>query len=63
MLSYAAISAKKDGLNGLKENVIVGKPIPAGTGMRRFRNLIVLDKDHFEAHQARMAVLAEDTAE
>ena len=63
VLSYAAISAKKDGLNGLKENVIVGKPIPAGTGMRRFRNLIVLDKDHFEAHQARMAVLAEDTAE
>ncbi|HRW74521.1 MAG TPA: DNA-directed RNA polymerase subunit beta', partial [Saprospiraceae bacterium] len=63
VLSYAAISAKKDGLNGLKENVIVGKPIPAGTGMRRFRNQIVLDQEHYEAHQARMAVMAEDTAE
>ncbi|MEZ5030563.1 MAG: DNA-directed RNA polymerase subunit beta' [Saprospiraceae bacterium] len=63
VLSYAAISAKKDGLNGLKENVIVGKPIPAGTGMRRFRNQIVLDQEHFEAHQARMAVMAENAAE
>ncbi len=63
VLSYAAISAKKDGLNGLKENVIVGKPIPAGTGMRRFRNLIVLDQNHYEAHQARMSVMQEDAAE
>ena len=36
VLSQAAISAKQDGLNGLKENVIVGKKIPAGTGMKRY---------------------------
>jgi DNA-directed RNA polymerase subunit beta' len=36
VLSTAAIAAKKDTLLGLKENVIVGKKIPAGTGMRQF---------------------------
>jgi DNA-directed RNA polymerase subunit beta' len=41
VLSTAAIAAKKDGLNGLKENVIVGKNIPAGTGMRHFNDLVV----------------------
>ena len=41
VLSTAAIAAKKDGLNGLKENVIVGKNIPAGTGMRQFNDLVV----------------------
>lgn len=41
VLSTAAISAKKDGLAGLKENVIVGKRIPAGTGLREFQNIIV----------------------
>ncbi len=33
MLTEAAISGKVDGLRGLKENVIVGRVIPAGTGM------------------------------
>ncbi len=41
VLSTAAISAKKDILNGLKENVIVGKRIPAGTGLRRYDRLLV----------------------
>jgi DNA-directed RNA polymerase subunit beta' len=41
VLSTAAISAKKDSLSGLKENVIVGKNIPAGTGLRKFRDLEV----------------------
>ncbi|MCL4112297.1 UNVERIFIED_CONTAM: hypothetical protein GTU68_015027 [Idotea baltica] len=41
VLSTAAIGARVDGLIGLKENVIVGKKIPAGTGMRRFRELLV----------------------
>jgi len=41
VLSTAAIAAKKDGLNGLKENVIVGKNIPAGTGMRFFSDIKV----------------------
>ena len=36
VLSQAAIQAKSDHLMGLKENVIVGKRIPAGTGMRQY---------------------------
>ncbi|MDZ4708399.1 MAG: DNA-directed RNA polymerase subunit beta' [Saprospiraceae bacterium] len=45
VLSQAAIAASKDILNGLKENVIVGKRIPAGTGMRHFERLIVTAED------------------
>jgi DNA-directed RNA polymerase subunit beta' len=41
VLSTAAIAAREDGLIGLKENVIVGKKIPAGTGLRKFRSLVV----------------------
>ncbi len=41
VLSTAAIAAKKDHLMGLKENVIVGKKIPAGTGMREYERLQV----------------------
>jgi DNA-directed RNA polymerase subunit beta' len=41
VLSTAAIAAKKDFLMGLKENVIVGKKIPAGTGLRQYNNLQV----------------------
>jgi len=41
VLSTAAISAKRDNLSGLKENVIVGKNIPAGTGLRKFKDLEV----------------------
>ena len=39
VLTDAAIEGKVDTLNGLKENVIIGKPIPAGTGLRRYRNV------------------------
>src|SRR6266536_2691638 len=41
VLTDAAISAKSDPLLGLKENVIIGKLIPAGTGMGRYRNILV----------------------
>jgi len=41
VLSTAAIAAKKDHLMGLKENVIVGKKIPAGTGLREYDRLQV----------------------
>ncbi|HEV2906402.1 MAG TPA: DNA-directed RNA polymerase subunit beta', partial [Actinomycetota bacterium] len=40
VLTDAAISAKSDPLLGLKENVIIGKVIPAGTGMSRYRNIL-----------------------
>ena len=39
VLTEAAINGKIDHLIGLKENVIIGKLIPAGTGMRRYRNV------------------------
>jgi DNA-directed RNA polymerase subunit beta' len=41
VLTDAAISAKSDSLLGLKENVIIGKLIPAGTGIARYRNIRV----------------------
>ena len=39
VLTEAAIKGKVDPLIGLKENVIIGKLIPAGTGMKRYRNV------------------------
>ena len=39
VLTDASIRGKKDHLLGLKENVIIGKIIPAGTGMARYRNM------------------------
>ena len=39
VLTDAAIKSKKDNLVGLKENVIIGKLIPAGTGMKRYANI------------------------
>ena len=41
VLTDAAIHAKSDPLLGLKENVIIGKLIPAGTGLPRYRNIRV----------------------
>jgi DNA-directed RNA polymerase subunit beta' len=42
VLTQAAIEGKVDSLRGLKENVIMGRLIPAGTGLSRYRNLRVL---------------------
>ncbi len=50
VLSTAAIAAKRDFLEGLKENVIVGKKIPAGTGLRKYTQLKV-DEKMEEVHQ------------
>ena len=44
VLTDAAIEAKTDNLLGLKENVIIGRLIPAGTGMKEFDNLLVKTK-------------------
>ena len=41
VLTEAAIKGKEDHLIGLKENVILGKLIPAGTGMKKYRNIAV----------------------
>ena len=41
VLTEAAIEAKLDILQGLKENVIIGHLIPAGTGLKKFKNIVV----------------------
>ncbi len=48
VLSQAAINGKMDGMLGLKENVITGHLIPAGTGLREFENMIVGSKEEYE---------------
>ena len=48
VLNEAAVSGKIDTLEGLKENVIVGKRIPAGTGMRSYEKILVGPKDEIE---------------
>jgi len=48
VLNEAAVKGKVDHLMGLKENVIVGHLIPAGTGMRNYNNMVVGDKEEYE---------------
>ena len=48
VLNAAAINGKRDGLEGLKENVIVGHKIPAGTGLRVFDDLVVGSQEEFD---------------
>ena len=45
VLTEAALKGKVDNLLGLKENVIIGKLIPAGTGMDRYKNITVVDTE------------------
>ncbi len=64
VLTEAAIGAKSDSLLGLKENVIIGKLIPAGTGMSRYRNIQVKIKpeaipEYWLARQREIAELVE----
>ncbi|MCM4173181.1 DNA-directed RNA polymerase subunit beta' [Arenibacter sp. TNZ] len=53
VLNEAAVSGKIDTLEGLKENVIVGHKIPAGTGMRDYENIIVGSKEEYDEIMAR----------
>ncbi len=48
VLNEAAINAKIDKLEGMKENVIVGHKIPAGTGLREYDHLIVASRSEYE---------------
>lgn len=48
VLTEAAINGKEDKLLGLKENVIIGKLIPAGTGMRKYKNIAIQSKAVFD---------------
>ncbi|MBO0322525.1 DNA-directed RNA polymerase subunit beta' [Muricauda sp. CAU 1633] len=53
VLNEAAVSGKVDSLEGLKENVIVGHKIPAGTGMRDYDSIIVGSKEEYDEIMAR----------
>ncbi|WP_298488937.1 DNA-directed RNA polymerase subunit beta' [uncultured Maribacter sp.] len=57
VLNEAAVSGKVDTLEGLKENVIVGHKIPAGTGMRDYDNIIVGSKEEYDEIMARKEAL------
>ncbi len=54
VLTEAAIKGKVDPLIGLKENVIIGKLIPAGTGMKRYRNVKLSTDENFEMNRVSM---------
>lgn len=56
VLNEAAVSGKVDFLEGLKENVIVGHKIPAGTGMKRWDGLLVGSQEEYDEMMARKTV-------
>ncbi|MCO5239852.1 MAG: DNA-directed RNA polymerase subunit beta' [Chitinophagaceae bacterium] len=63
VLSSAAIQGKADDMLGLKENVITGHPIPAGTGLREFDNVIVGSKEEYELLQTTREAMSFDEEE
>ena len=65
VLNDAAINGKVDRLEGMKENVICGHLIPAGTGLRGYEKLIVGSKEEYERILAarNKAVETEEVAE
>jgi DNA-directed RNA polymerase subunit beta' len=63
VLSSAAIQGKTDEMLGLKENVITGHLIPAGTGLREFENMIVGSKEEYELLQTTREAMAFDEEE
>lgn len=63
VLSSAAIQGKTDEMLGLKENVITGHHIPAGTGLREFENMIVGSKEEYELLQVTKEAMSFDDEE
>ncbi len=57
VLTDAAIKGKRDELLGLKENVIIGKLVPAGTGMQRYRQIRIDKKTEVATEEELTAVL------
>ena len=55
VLNEAAVQGKVDYLEGMKENVICGNLIPAGTGLRDFSKIIVHNREEYAALQAARA--------
>ncbi len=60
VLNEAAVQGKTDGLAGLKENVIVGHPIPAGTGVRKFQKMIVGSSEEYVSLMAKREAIPSD---
>ena len=60
VLTEAAIKGKVDHLRGLKENVIIGKLIPAGTGMERYRNIEIEKCEPYEPNNNPFEAAASD---
>ena len=60
VLTQASIEAKKDFLRGLKENVVVGHKVPAGTGLRQYNDIIVGAKRDMEESDVEVAKVFED---
>jgi len=61
VLNEAAVNGKIDYLEGLKENVIVGHKIPAGSGMRNYNNMVVGSMEEYnEMLEAKKEVIIED---
>ena len=48
VLNEAAVAGKRDNLSGLKENVIVGHLIPAGTGLREYEKIVVGSQEEYD---------------
>ncbi|MCG8373079.1 MAG: DNA-directed RNA polymerase subunit beta' [Balneolales bacterium] len=59
VLTQASIEAKKDFLRGLKENVVVGHKVPAGTGLREYNDIIVGSKRDMEEGEEEVAKVFE----
>ena len=62
VLTEAAMQGKRDPLVGLKENVIIGKLIPAGTGLQRYRNIQVEPTEEARAEHYPARLFSEDDA-
>src|SRR5213082_2923903 len=62
VLTQAAMEGKSDPLIGLKENVIIGKLIPAGTGLARYRNVAVEATEEAKAERYPNRIFADDSA-
>ena len=57
VLTNAAIAGSTDYLRGLKENIIIGHPIPAGTGMKRYRDIKLFDEDSQDLEKQMQEIL------
>jgi DNA-directed RNA polymerase subunit beta' len=57
VLTNAAIAGSTDYLRGLKENIIIGHPIPAGTGMKRYRDIKLYDEDNQDLEKQMQEIL------